>query len=145
MFCFNHLVFVISQLLIFEWKTIFFSINFRCIFEERDPATKGVNIIGENFLNTEWSFDYKKKLLIQFVESMWLKQLTLRSCLELNFLPKKQFIEILPRLMEKTKQLHVLHALVECRFAIASFDLWMSKGAYHVFALVINFLGRIGN
>jgi len=55
---------------------------------------------------------------------------------------KKVFIEILPRLMEKTKQLHVLPTLVECHFAIASFDLWMSKGAYEVFALVINFLEK---
>jgi hypothetical protein len=39
--------------------------------------------------------------------------------------------------MEKTKQLDVLPTLVECHFAIAS--LWMSKGAYDVFALVINF------
>jgi hypothetical protein len=27
-------------------------------------------------------------------------------------------------------------------FAIASFDLWMSKGAYDVFALVIKFLNN---
>jgi hypothetical protein len=29
--------------------------------------------------------------------------------------------------------------------AIACFDLWMSKGAYDIFALVINFLDEIGN
>jgi hypothetical protein len=51
----------------------------------------------------------------------------------------KVFIEISSRLMEKTKQLVVFPTLVECHFAIASFDLWMSKGAYDVFALVINF------
>jgi hypothetical protein len=40
----------------------------------------------------------------------------------------------------KTKQLYVLPILVDCYF-VASFDLWMSKGAYDIFALVINFLG----
>ncbi len=35
---------------------------------------------------------------------------------------------------------HVLLILVECVFMIASFDLWMSKRAHDVFALVTNFL-----
>jgi hypothetical protein len=42
--------------------------------------------------------------------------------------------------VEKTK-LYVLPALVDCYYIIASFDLWMSKGAYDIFALVIKFLG----
>jgi hypothetical protein len=42
-------------------------------------------------------------------------------------------------LVEKTNQLYVFPALVECHFVIVSFNLWMSKGAYNVFALVINF------
>jgi hypothetical protein len=40
--------------------------------------------------------------------------------------------------VEKTNELHVLPTLVECFFATTSFDLWMSKGANDVFALVIN-------
>jgi hypothetical protein len=46
----------------------------------------------------------------------------------------------LPRLVEKTSQQYVLLALANCLFATSSFDLWMFKGAYDVFALVINFL-----
>jgi hypothetical protein len=46
---------------------------------------------------------------------------------------------MLPSLVEKTKQLYVLLALAKCYFVIASFDLWMSKDAYDVFTLVINF------
>jgi hypothetical protein len=42
--------------------------------------------------------------------------------------------------MEKTNELYVVHALVECHYATTSFDLWMFKGAYDVFALLINFL-----
>ncbi len=47
---------------------------------------------------------------------------------------------ILPNLVGKTKQTYVLLLLDECYCVIASFDLWMSKGAHDVFALVIFFL-----
>jgi hypothetical protein len=50
--------------------------------------------------------------------------------------------EILLGLVEKTKQLHVLLALVECHCTTITFDLWMFEGAYDVFALIINFLGK---
>jgi len=43
-------------------------------------------------------------------------------------------------LVEKTKQLYVLFALANYYF-VTSFDLWMSKGAYDIFSLVISFLG----
>jgi len=43
--------------------------------------------------------------------------------------------------VEKTKQLYVLPTLADCYSVTTSFDLWMSKGAYDIFALVINFWG----
>jgi len=46
----------------------------------------------------------------------------------------------LVELVEKTQQLYVLFALANC-YSVTSFDLWMSKGAYDIFALVIRFLG----
>jgi hypothetical protein len=42
-------------------------------------------------------------------------------------------------LVEKTNQLYVFLALAKCHSIIATFDLWMSKGTYDVFTLVINF------
>ncbi len=58
------------------------------------------------------------------------------------FPSKKQFSqEILPNLVEKTKQIYVLQKLTNCIFATTSFDLWMSKGAHDIFVLIINFLG----
>jgi hypothetical protein len=42
--------------------------------------------------------------------------------------------------VEKIKQLYVLFALANY-YSVIGFDLWMSKGAYDIFALVINFLG----
>jgi hypothetical protein len=44
--------------------------------------------------------------------------------------------------MEKTKQLYVLLALAKCYSTTTNFDLWISKGAYDVFALIINLLGN---
>jgi len=43
-------------------------------------------------------------------------------------------------LVQKTKKDYVLPKLSQCVSTTASFDLWMSKGAYYIFALVINFL-----
>jgi hypothetical protein len=39
------------------------------------------------------------------------------------------------------KQIYVLPKLTNYIFAMASFDLWMSKGAHDIFALVIIFWG----
>jgi len=50
--------------------------------------------------------------------------------------------EILLDLLEKTKEEYMLLKLKQCYFATTSFDLWMSKGAHDVFALVINFLNE---
>jgi hypothetical protein len=43
-------------------------------------------------------------------------------------------------LMEKTKYFFVFPTLAKCHYATTSFNLLMSKGAYNIFALVINFL-----
>jgi len=40
--------------------------------------------------------------------------------------------------MEKAKEEYVLPKLKHCYSTIASFDLWMSKGAHDVFASVIS-------
>jgi hypothetical protein len=72
---------------------------------------------------------------------MWLKHLILHLCPKLNFPSRRQFSQdILSRLVEKTNELYVLPTLADCHSTTTSFDLWMSKGAYDVFALVINFL-----
>jgi hypothetical protein len=44
--------------------------------------------------------------------------------------------------LEKTNQLYVVPALAKCYSITTYFDLWMSKGAYNVFALMINFLNN---
>jgi hypothetical protein len=44
--------------------------------------------------------------------------------------------------MEKKNQLYILPTLVGNHFAKVSFNLWMSKGAYNMFALVIFFFSN---
>jgi hypothetical protein len=84
----------------------------------------------------------KNNLPIQFMESIWLKHLVLRFCPKLISPFKRQFPQdILLGLAEKTNQLYVVLSLAKC-YLTTSFDLWMSKGTYDVFALVINFLNN---
>ncbi len=81
-------------------------------------------------------------LPLQFVKNSWLKRLSLHLCPRNVFPSNFFFNELLFRLMENTKQLYVLPTIVECHFAITSFDLWMSKVGHDIFTLVINFLGN---
>jgi hypothetical protein len=83
----------------------------------------------------------KNNLPLQFVESVWFKRLILHLFPRVVFPSIKQFSqEILPNLVEKTKQVYVLPKLIDCISTVVSFDLWMSKGAHDIFDFVINFL-----
>jgi hypothetical protein len=76
----------------------------------------------------------KNHLPLQFVENNWLKKYNMHLCPRIDFPSKKQFYhELLAILVEKTKQLYVLPALVKCDSTIASFDLWMSKVRHDFF------------
>jgi hypothetical protein len=77
------------------------------------------------------------------VESIWSGHLALHLCPRVNFPSRQQFsLEILLGLVEKIRELYVLLALVECDTTTSNFNLWMSKGVYDMFALVLNFLGN---
>ncbi len=77
------------------------------------------------------------------MENIWLKHLVLHLCPKLNFPSESQFSqETLIGLVEKTSQQYVLPTLVNYFSTTTNFDLWMSKGAYDVFALMTNFLGN---
>jgi len=75
------------------------------------------------------------------VESQWLKRFNLHLCLRVVLSSRKQFSKEILLKLEKIKQLYVLPALANCYSIITSFALWMSKRAYDIFVLVINFLG----
>jgi hypothetical protein len=97
-------------------------------------------VLQKEFLEDLGFFIVKTNLQIWFVENMWLKCLILCWCQKLNFPFKRQFSqEILLGLVEKTKST-ICSSCIDFFFLIIRFDLWMSKGDYDVFALMINFL-----
>jgi hypothetical protein len=74
---------------------------------------------------------------------MWLKILILHLCPKLYFPSRRQFSqEILLRLVEKINLQYVLPTFANCFSTTTSFDLWMFKGTYDVFALMTIFLSN---
>jgi len=102
---------------------------------------KKENVHHKKFVENLGLLIVKNHLPIQFVESIWLKCLVMQLWHFVVF-PFKKNLEDLPNLVKKKKQTYVLLILAKCVFTTTSFDLCMSKGAYNVFALVINFLGE---
>jgi len=63
-------------------------------------------------------------------------------CPQVEFPFQKNFSnDVLMSLIEYTKQKYVLPLLDDYTRITSSFNLWMSKRAHDIFALVINFLG----
>jgi hypothetical protein len=111
-------------------------------FGVKDPLKKGV-VQQKQILQDLTLLVIKNHLPIQFVESTWLNHFIMDLCAKVVFPSRKMFSqEVLVDLVEKMKQEYVLIKLKQCYFATTSFDLWMSKGAHDVFALVISFLNE---
>jgi hypothetical protein len=76
-------------------------------------------------------------------ESQWFKIFSVLCVKELFFLLGNNFQEkFCQSWWKKNKNLYILPTLIYFYF-VTSFDMWMSKGAYDIFALVIKFLGAI--
>jgi hypothetical protein len=79
----------------------------------------------------------KNQLPLQVVESVWFKPLILHLCPQVVFLSKKQFShEILPKLEEKN-EISICFTKIGRLYIATSFNLWISKGADDIFALLI--------
>jgi len=50
--------------------------------------------------------------------------------------------EMLPTMVTKSMDIHVLPKLASASIVSVSFDLWISKGGIDTFALVINYLSK---
>ncbi len=61
-------------------------------------------------------------------------QVFIYALLSSSCLPFKKALsqEMLPNLMEKTKQKYVFPMLTYCHYTITTFDLWMTKGSHDV-------------
>jgi hypothetical protein len=79
---------------------------------------------------------------MHLIESQQLKLFNLHLCPKVVLHFRKPFSRnCLSKLVEKIKQLYVLLTFAHSYYVTTSFDLWLSKGAYDIYALVINFLG----
>ncbi len=69
-------------------------------------------MLQKQFLEDLCLFAIKNHLLLQFVENNWLKKYSMHLFPRIVFPFRKQvFRELLPGLMDKTKQLYILQAL----------------------------------
>jgi hypothetical protein len=83
----------------------------------------------------------KNQVPLQFVESVWFKPLILHLCPQVVFFSKKKIShDILPKLEEKNK-ISICFIKIGKLHIATSVNLWISKGAHDIFALLINFLG----
>ncbi len=78
---------------------------------------------------------------MSFVENPWLRQLILHQCVRVRFPTWHQLVnEVLPNVVETTKDKYVLPAFVSCITCTSSFDLWMSHVGHETFVMVVSFL-----
>ncbi len=76
-------------------------------------------------------------------DNIWLRSLVLHLCSCVVFPFHVTFVEeVMPAMVKKTMQLHVLLGLAKAITLSTSFDPWISKGGVDTFALVINYLNE---
>jgi len=76
-------------------------------------------------------------------DNIWLRRLVLHLCSCVVFPSHVTFVEeVMPAMVKKTMQLHVLLGLAKAITLSVSFDPWISKGGMDTFALVINYLNE---
>ncbi len=79
--------------------------------------------------------------LLSSVENPWLKRLIFHQCGHVRFPTQHQLVnEMLPNVVETTREKYVLPTFASCITCIASFDLWMSRAKYDIFSMVVSFL-----
>ncbi len=81
----------------------------------------------------------KELVSLSFVEPFFFMKLILKQNPRLNF-PLRQVSDILPRMVELTKDKYVYWSLESCHSCIISFHLWMSKARVDTFVIIVHFL-----
>ncbi len=131
----------VERQLIKKWQNVS-SFEISKFFSTKLP-NKMDEIQQKQFLEDLTLLIVKSHLLVHFLESLWLKRFVLQLNPHIVFPSIKTFSsDILPNLVKKTKDVYVLPKLFRCGLATASFNLWVSKNTYEIFALAINFLNE---
>jgi len=80
---------------------------------------------------------------LSIVGNPWLKQMVLHLCGQVRFPSHKQLVcEYLPILLLIIMEVCMFLAISWCVTVITTFDLWMSRLGYDIFALVINSINQ---
>ncbi len=78
--------------------------------------------------------------LLSSDENPWLRRLVLWKCGCVYFPSCRQMeIEVLPNMVEKTKEICVIPTLTSCIICTCSFDLWMSHVSFDI-VIVVSFI-----
>jgi len=86
-------------------------------------------------------FIAKELMPLSFVEVPFFQRLVLRQNPHFNFPSRWVLInEILPKIIEKTKEKYIYLTLESCNTCMISFDLWMSRAIVDTFVLIVHFL-----
>jgi hypothetical protein len=81
--------------------------------------------------------------LLSYVENPWLRHMVLRQCLHVVFPSQHQLVtNVLPNIVEKTREKCVLPSLASYITCTSSFDLWMSRGGHDIFTMVVSFINK---
>jgi hypothetical protein len=86
-------------------------------------------------------FIAKVLMSLSFVNVPFFRRLILKENPCLNY-PLRQVLmnDILPRMVELTKNKYVFWSLESCHSCIVSFDVWMSKAKVDTFVMIVHFV-----
>jgi hypothetical protein len=74
-------------------------------------------------------------------ENVWFQRLVIRQCSHVQFPFRSSFVEeMLPTMVKKTMDQHVVPNLASTIIVSISFDMWMCHDCVDTFNFVINFL-----
>jgi hypothetical protein len=104
---------------------------------------KNSNPIQELFLEDLILYIIKGYQPFISIKNVWLKRLVLHQCGQVTF-PSRQQLgnEVIPSMVNKTMEHHVLPTLANAITVIATFDMWMLRGCFNTFVLVVNYINK---
>jgi len=86
-------------------------------------------------------FIAKELVSLSFVEVFFFRKLILNQNLCFNFSSKRVLVnDILPRMVEFTKDKYVSSSFESCHSCIVFFNLWMFKAGMDTFVMIVHFL-----
>ncbi len=87
------------------------------------------------------SYTCKGYMPLSSCENAWFQRLVLHQCLHVQFPSQSSFVEeMLPTMVKKTMDQHVVPNFASTIVVSTSFDMWMFHDGVDTFNFVINFM-----